>query len=128
LFVEELKVIPIWLTTIIGLILVIAGIFSKMAAIYGTGYNTYYWYDMVTDIPNAYFVEIGIYKIIGSPTYTLGRATSFGAAIHYRNFPMFVAGLVDLVLINVFNKFVEQPSVEKMYGQSTKDDTSLITA
>ena len=55
-----------------------------MAALYGTGYNTYYWYDMVTNIPNAYFVEVGIYKYVGSPTYTLGRATSFGAAIHYR--------------------------------------------
>ena len=30
-------------------------------------------YDMVTDIPNAYFVEVGIYKWNGSPTYTLGR-------------------------------------------------------
>ena len=30
-------------------------------------------YDMVTDIPNAYFVEVGIYKWHGSPTYTLGR-------------------------------------------------------
>ena len=60
------------------------GIGSKMAALYGTGYNTYYWYDMVTNIPNAYFVEVGIYKYVGSPTYTLGRATSFGAAIHYR--------------------------------------------
>jgi hypothetical protein len=28
-----------------------------MSAIYGTGYNTYYWYDMVTEIPNAYFVQ-----------------------------------------------------------------------
>ena len=28
---------------------------------------------MVTEIPNAYFVEVGIYKWHGSPTYTLGR-------------------------------------------------------
>ena len=55
-----------------------------MAAIYGTGYNTYYWFDMVTNIPNAYFVKDGIYKYVGSPTYTLGRGTSFGAAIYYR--------------------------------------------
>ena len=55
-----------------------------MGAIYGTGYNTYYWYDMVTDIPNAYFVQVGIYNWVESPTYTLGRATSFGAALHYR--------------------------------------------
>ena len=46
-----------------------------MGAIYGTGHNTYYWYDMVTNIPNAYFVQIGIYKYVSSPTYTLGKNT-----------------------------------------------------
>ena len=53
--------------------IIITGIGSKMAAIYGTGFNTYYWYDMITDIPNAYFVEVGIYKYVSSPTYTLGK-------------------------------------------------------
>ena len=103
MFEEELKPFPTWLSTSVGLTLIILGssqikhaslenykitvfpgIGSKMGAIYGTGYNTYYWYDMVTDIPNAYFVQVGIYKWVESPTYTLGRATSFGAALHYR--------------------------------------------
>ena len=87
-----------------------------MGAIAGTGYNTYYWYDMVTGLPNAYFVEVGIYKYVGSPTYTLGRGTSFGAALHYRSLPMLGAALLDLLLINLFNKLVEQPSVRRMYG------------
>ena len=55
-----------------------------MGAVYGTGYNNYYCVDMVTNIPNAYFSQVGIYKWIDSPTYTLGRGTSFGAAFHYR--------------------------------------------
>ena len=90
-------------------------------------------YDMVTDIPNAYFVEVGIYKWHGSPTYTLGRwkwilkkwfemaqifkvwkkemsnyfsfrGTSFGAALHYRSVPMLFAAIADLALINIFNR------------------------
>ena len=92
-------------------------------------------YDMVTDIPNAYFVEVGIYKWHGSPTYTLGRwaeeiltrcwiflcrttslylkqwfarGTRFGAALHYRSLPMFFAAIVDLVLINLFNRSRDQ--------------------
>ena len=102
MFEEELKPFPTWLSSSVGLTLIILGSFqhdtlksyitplsptgigSKMGAIYGTGYNTYYWYDMVTNIPNAYFVQVGIYKWVESPTYTLGRATSFGAALHYR--------------------------------------------
>ena len=52
-------------TTVFGLILVILGLGSKFAAIYGTGYNTYYWYDMVLDVPNAYFIEKGTVYISG---------------------------------------------------------------
>jgi len=122
---KELSVVPVWMTTALGIVLVVVGIGSKMGAIYGTGYNTYYWYDMVTDIPNAYFVEVGIYKFVGSPTYTLGRGTSFGAALHYRSLPMLVAGVLDLLLINLFNKLVEQPSVERMYGNKpTQEEES----
>ena len=83
MFEEELKPFPTWLSTSVGLTLIIlgsyqiqhnkysryetldnyktplfSGIGSKMGAIYGTGYNTYYWYDMVTNIPNAYFVKV----------------------------------------------------------------------
>ena len=99
----------------VGLVLVIFGLGSKCAAIYGTGYNTYYWYDMVLNVPNAYFIEEGIYKYCGSPTYTLGRFTGFGAAIKFRSIPLFVASIADLILINLFNYIVEQPFVRKMY-------------
>jgi len=111
----QLESIPHWLTTSLGIALVIFGIGSKMGAIYGTGYNTYYWYDMVTDIPNAHFIEIGIYKCSGSPTYTLGRGTSFGTALHYRSVPLLLAAVGDLLLINLFNRFVEQPFVRRKY-------------
>ena len=98
-----------------------------MGAIYGTGYNTYYWYDMVTDIPNAYFVQVGIYNWVESPTYTLGRLCTTGVRVKYsgiiftcfsfyRSVPMLVAAIIDLAGINLFNHFVEQPSVRKMYG------------
>jgi len=117
---SELSMVPTWVTTSVGVVGVVLGIGSKMGAIYGTGYNTYYWYDMVTEIPNAYFVEVGIYKLVGSPTYTLGRGTSFGAALHYRSVPMFIAGVVDLVLINLFNMFLEQPFVQRMYTKQAQ--------
>merc|ERR1712083_232440 len=83
--VESFNVIPSGVTTVIGIALVVLGLGSKGGAIYMTGYNTYYWYDMVLNTPNAYFVEGGIYKYCGSPTYTLGRMTGFGAAIHFRS-------------------------------------------
>ena len=107
---------PSWTTTFVGSCFVGIGLASKGGAIYMTGFNTYYWYDMVLNIPNAYFVEGGIYRLCGSPTYTLGRFTGFGAAIHFRSIPLFVASVVDLLLITLFNYFIEQPFVRKMYG------------
>ena len=64
---------------------------------------------------NIYTTEKGIYKYCGSPTYTLGRLTGFGAAISFRSIPLFVASIADLILINLFNYFVEQPFVQRMY-------------
>jgi len=117
-FESQLEPIPSWLSSLIGISLFIAGICSKMGALFWTGYNTYYWYDMVTDIPNAYFVQGGIYKFVDSPTYTLGRGASFGTAIYLRSVPMFFASILDIICINLFNHFIEQPSVEKMYNTS----------
>merc|ERR1712141_848783 len=118
---ESFNVVPAEVTTIIGLALVALGIGSKGAAIYMTGYNTYYWYDMVLNTPNAYFIEGGIYKYCGSPTYTLGRMTGFGAAIHFRSIPLFVASIADLILITLFNFFIEQPFVKRKYINKTKN-------
>ena len=64
-YIEYFDDIPEMATTVFGLILVILGLGSKCAAIYGTGYNTYYWYDMVLDVPNAYFIEKGTVYILG---------------------------------------------------------------
>jgi len=108
--------IPSWTTKFVGSCFVGIGLASKGGAIYMTGFNTYYWYDMALNIPNAYFVADGIYRLCGSPTYTLGRFTGFGAAIQFRSIPLFVASIVDLLLITVFNYFIEQPFVRKMYG------------
>jgi len=126
-YIEKFESIPKEVTTIIGLILTISGLGSKCAAIYYTGYNTYYWYDMVLNTPNAYFIEGGIYKYCGSPTYTLGRMTGFGASIHFRSIPLFVASIADLILITLFNFFIEQPFVKRMYINKSENPCSLQT-
>ena len=124
-YIEKFESIPKEVTTIIGLILTISGLGSKCAAIYYTGYNTYYWYDMVLNTPNAYFIEGGIYKYCGSPTYTLGRMTGFGASIHFRsrmpqgkiNFNNFsspvleICGSITLILQKIFHYIHTQAEI-----------------
>jgi hypothetical protein len=116
-YLDNFESIPIEATTSIGIFLVVLGIVSKGLAIYMTGYNTYYCYDMVLDTPNAYFIKGGIYKYCASPMYTLGRFTGFGAALQFRSVPLFVASLLDLLLMNLYDYFIEQPFVKKMYMQ-----------
>ena len=58
MFVDELSPVPESLTTCVGVALLVLGVGSKNGAVYGPGYNTYYWYDMVLDIPNAYFSQV----------------------------------------------------------------------
>ena len=82
-----------------------------------SGYNAYYWYDMVLDTPNAYIVESSIYKCCGSPAYFLGRLTGFGAAIYYRSLPILLAVAGDFISIGIFHYLVERPFVRKMYDK-----------
>ena len=79
---------------------------------------------MILNVPNAYFIEGGIYKYCGSPTYTLGRMTGFGAAIHFRSIPLVVASFSELILITLFNLIVEQPFVRKMYIEGVQSQSA----
>ena len=114
-YMQYIEWLPMNVAKIIGYTLIIIGFVAKFAAVYMTGYNTYYWYDMILEIPNAHFIEDGIYKYCGSPTYTLGRGTGFGAAVGLKSIPMFVASVIELILITLYNYCVEQPFVRVMY-------------
>ena len=111
-------------TTGIGIVLVVVGVISTSSAIYMTGYNNYFMYDMILNIPNAYFIKGGIYKFCSSPMYSLGKLYGFGLAIMFRSTPGVVAAAVDVLYINFFNYFVEKPFIKKMYGcgKSSKSD------
>ena len=58
---------------------------------------------MVTDIPNAYFVEVGIYKWTDSPTYTLGRWNTFTHIVIVLTFTFIVVVIVIVIVILWFN-------------------------
>ena len=113
---DSFEDIPSEVTTMIGTVLIVISISSTSSAIYMTGYNNYYWYDMILNTPNGYFAEGGIYKFCDSPMYNLGGLRGVGMAIMYKSVPIFIAAISDISYINVFNYFIEKPFIKKMYG------------
>ena len=69
-------------------------------------------------IPNLYLrYGFNLFRCLNKDKNSiLGRFTGFGAAINYRSVPLFFASVADLILITLFNYFVEQPFVKRMYG------------
>ena len=45
----------------------------------------------------------------------------------FRSIPLFVASIADLILITLFNFFIEQPFVKRMYINKTENPCSLQT-
>ena len=101
--------------------LIIFGSAVKMYAMYLSGLNNYYYYDMILDTPNERFVDSGLYRWFKSPTYHIGYVDGYGLAllmgVRGRGFPLLAAllTLASHVLIYVLDKRVEQSFVERMY-------------
>ena len=64
-------------------LLCIIGIGVKLYVPFVSGMNNYYYYDFMLQIPNERFVDCGLYKYCGSPTYMLGYLDGYGALLLY---------------------------------------------
>jgi isoprenylcysteine carboxyl methyltransferase (ICMT) family protein YpbQ len=105
----------------LAVLLAVAGSGIKMYCVYLSGLNNYYYYDMMLATPNARFVDSGLYKWFGSPTYHLGYIDGYGFALLTgalrRGSPMLALlfTLICHITITVVNELVEQPAVRAMY-------------
>ena len=57
-YLDKLAGFPDVAAKAVGYTMIVAGFLFKGAAVWMTGSNTYYWYDMTLEIPNAYFVKV----------------------------------------------------------------------
>jgi hypothetical protein len=110
-----------WPVVALAWALIVSGSAVKMYAMYLSGLNNYYYYDMILDTPNERFVDSGIYRCFKSPTYHIGYVDGYGLAllmgVRGRGFPLLTAllTLASHVLIFLVDKHVEQRFVERMY-------------
>mmetsp|Transcript_10521 Transcript_10521/g.14758 ORF Transcript_10521/g.14758 Transcript_10521/m.14758 type:complete len:308 (-) Transcript_10521:226-1149(-) len=107
--------IPEKVTTIGGLAILFTGWFFKGWACTLTGFNSYYWRDMVTETPNSRFVESSLYSYFSHPTYTIGYLPALSVPIYYRCVEGIGVYGVTQTLILLYVYFVEQPFVDRMY-------------
>ena len=61
-----------------GIVLLVVGFVAKIHAQFLSGVNNYYYYDFILQTPNERFVDSGLYRWCGSPTYVLGYLDGFG--------------------------------------------------
>lgn len=112
-------------STTIGTCIVLVGYFFKGWACALTGFNSYFWRDMLTDIPNARFVTSSLYKVTGHPTYTLGYTQGLGAAIFYRSIEGMFAWLAMQISILVFAHTIEKSFIERTYQNIAANDNDM---
>jgi len=120
------EAIPDVASTRVGLVLVLIGFFFKVWACSLTGFNSYFWRDMVTNIPNSHFVESSLYSLFSHPTYTVGYIQALGYAVVYRSVEGCIAYLCFQVSILMFVYFVEAPFIDHTYNQTSTGKSSVV--
>lgn len=113
---------------LVGYILLFISIFARSAAVWMTGFPTYFWYDMVLHKKNAYFIEGGIYTYFKSPTYTLGRLGAIGAGLIMGSLDIIFLGIFSFAMIMIWDYTYEQPFVKKMYLSDTDNEQEFETS
>lgn len=98
----------VW-TTVVGFVLMCAGVVVKLAAYRVVGSKGYYWYNFFCDDDKRRYVTRGVYKYLDNPMYTLGYLHAFGFALTFRSLWGLVFALFDVMVLWVFHLRFERP-------------------
>ncbi|KAF2672324.1 phosphatidylethanolamine N-methyltransferase [Microthyrium microscopicum] len=67
----------------------------------------------------------GIYRFLNNPERVLGLAGLWGAALITWSYAIFALALISNGLMLAFIQFVERPHMQKLYGESLRDQSGL---
>jgi protein-S-isoprenylcysteine O-methyltransferase Ste14 len=91
-----------------GVLLVIAGITTKLWAAATLGKQAYYWYNFFTPTRRIERAASGPYVLLENPMYTVGYFQAYGFALVTGSALGLVASLVDQAAILAFHRLVEK--------------------
>ncbi len=102
----------------VGVLLICAGIATKLWAAITLGWDAYYWRNFFTPparlVPNTR----GPYRFLWNPMYTVGYFQLFGLALVTRSLFALVAALFDQAAILAFYWWVEKPHFDRLRSAS----------
>ena len=102
---------------VIGAVLVVLGVSTKLWAAVTLGSKAYYWYDFFTAAratPNTG----GPYRFLNNPMYTVGYVQMYGLALVVASLPGLGAALIDQAAILTFHRWVEEPHFDRWSGRA----------
>jgi isoprenylcysteine carboxyl methyltransferase (ICMT) family protein YpbQ len=100
-----------------GLVFLLIGIATKVAALKALGSRGYYWYDFfLSEGPLSPPVRKGIYRYMKNPMYGVGYLHAYGFALICLSWTgVALAGFMQLT-IKLFEYFVERRNFLRLYG------------
>jgi protein-S-isoprenylcysteine O-methyltransferase Ste14 len=107
------------LLALLGSVLVIAGLGTKLWARSAVGADRYYWRDFFgapATAPADAAPVGGPYRFLKNPMYTVGNLHLAGLALMAASLPALAVALFSHAAILVFNHVVERPHVRRLYG------------
>jgi len=100
---------------VIGAVLAIAGVGTKLWAARTLGGDAYYWRNFFEPDAGAGPVVSGPYRFMSSPMYTIGYLHTYGLALLLRSFPGFLAAVFSQAAILAFYFIVERPHFRRLH-------------
>jgi protein-S-isoprenylcysteine O-methyltransferase Ste14 len=98
-----------------GVALFVVGLVVKLWATITVGVDVYYFRDMFLGRPVAAACEVGPYRYLRNPMYSLGQLQGYGYALLYGSLPGVVAAAAGHLLIYTFYVVAERPFVRSTY-------------
>ena len=103
---------------VIGALLVIIGLGTKLWAARTLGSDAYYWHNFFEPDVAIGPVSTGPYRFISSPMYTVGYLQTYGLALITRSFPGLIAAAFSQGAILAFYFLVEKPHFRRLHRSS----------
>ncbi|MBZ5590489.1 MAG: phosphatidylethanolamine N-methyltransferase family protein [Acidobacteriia bacterium] len=109
------QVVPAPVVLAAGVALFVVGLVVKLWATITVGVDVYYFRDMFLGRPLAAACEVGPYRFLRNPMYSLGQLQGYGYALLYGSLPGLAAAAAGHVLIYAFYVVAERPFVRSTY-------------